>query len=122
MAKKVPIPKRELRISVAMIISIAAIIVPISILLLLEYWYIWLIVLVCLLVAVGFFAASKDFYQCPSCRKAFKISALQDFFAPHGITRNSNGQLFDWKLLKCHQCKKREKCYRTNNKELKQKR
>jgi hypothetical protein len=119
MAKKAPISKRELRISVAIIISIMAIIMLNSILLLPECWYIWLIVLVCFLVAVGYFAASKEFYQCPSCRKAFKISALQDFFAPHGITRDSNGQLFEWKLLKCPQCKKREKCYRTNNKELK---
>lgn len=67
-----------------------------------------------LLVAVGYFMASKDVYQCLSCKEVFKIIKLQDFFAPHGITKTSNGQLYEWKLLKCPGCSKREKCYRAS--------
>ena len=77
-----------------------------------RYWFVWPIILDCLLVAIGYFTVSKDLYQCPSCKKVFKITALQDFFALHGITKGSNGQVYEWKLLKWPGCNKREKCYR----------
>ena len=60
-----------------------------SLLLVTQYWFVWPAIIVCVLVAVGYFTASKDIYQCPSCKEAFKITKLQDFFALHGITKDS---------------------------------
>jgi hypothetical protein len=94
---------------IALIVGVIAVS---SLLLVTPFWFVWPVIFVSLLVAIGYFLASKDPYQCPSCKKAFKVTALQDFFAPHGITKSSNGQLYEWKLLKCPECKKREKCFR----------
>jgi len=112
MSKQAPISKRELKTSLLVIALIVGVLSLSSLLLLTQYWFVWPGIVVCLLVFVGYFAASKTTYQCPSCEKAFKITALQDFFAPHGITKSSNGQLLEWKLLKCPGCNRREKCYR----------
>jgi fatty-acid desaturase len=114
MSKQVPISKRELKTSLLLIASIVGLIALISLLLVTRYWFVWPAIIVCMLVVVGYFAASKNVYQCPSCKEAFKITKLQDFFAPHGITKSSNGQLYEWKLLKCLGCSKREKCYRAS--------
>jgi hypothetical protein len=113
MTKHATISKKELKTSVALIALIVVAVVLSSLLLITQYWFVWPAFLISLLVIVGYFTASKNYYQCPSCDQQFKITALQDFFAPHGIAKNSNGQLLEWKLLKCPQCNKREKCYRT---------
>jgi DNA-directed RNA polymerase subunit RPC12/RpoP len=68
-----------------------------------------------LLVAVGYFSASKYSYQCPNCKKEFKITSLQDFFAPHGISRGPNGELYERKLLKCPLYGKRDKSFRVES-------
>jgi fatty-acid desaturase len=107
-----PISKRELKTSLLFIALIVGVIAISSLLLVTQVWFVWPVILVCLLVAIGYFTASKDPYQCPSCKKAFKVTALQDFFALHGITKGSNGQVYEWKLLKCPECNRREKCYR----------
>ena len=112
MEKQAPISKKELKTSALLITLIVGIVTLSSLLLLTQYWFVWPAILVSMLIGVGYFSASNNFYQCPSCDKEFKITALQDFFAPHGITKNSTGQLFEWKLLKCPQCNTREKCYR----------
>jgi len=112
MSKRAPISKRELKSSLLLIVLIVGVIALSSLLLVTQYWFVWPALIVFVLVAVGYFAASKDIYQCPSCKEAFSITKLQDFFALHGITKSSNGQLFEWKLLKCPGCSKREKCYR----------
>jgi hypothetical protein len=112
MVEQTSISKRELKTSVALIALIVGVITLSSLLLFTQYWFVWPAILVSLLLVVGYFAASKNLYQCPSCNKAFKITAVQDFFAPHGIKKDSNGQLLEWKLLKCPQCGKRVKCYR----------
>jgi hypothetical protein len=112
MSKQAPISKRELKTSLPLIASIVGVFALSSLLLATQYWFVWPVIIACLLVTVGYFTASKDTYQCPSCEKTFKITAKQDFFAPHGITKNSNGQLFEWKLLKCPKCNKREKSFR----------
>ena len=113
MVKQAPISKRELKTSITLITLIVGVIALSSLLLITQYWFVWPAIIVCLLVAVGYFTASKNLYLCPSCSKAFTITALQDFFAPHGIAKASNGQLLEWKLLKCLNCKTRKKCYRT---------
>jgi fatty-acid desaturase len=112
MSKRAPISKQELKSSLLFIVLIVGVIALGSLLLDTQYWFVWPVIIVCVLVVVGYFTASKDIYQCPSCKEAFKISKLQDFFALHGITKTSNGQLHEWKLLKCPGCRKREKCYR----------
>jgi hypothetical protein len=111
-----PISKRELKTSLLFIALIVGVIALSSLLLVTQYWFVWPIILDCLLIAIGYFTASKDPYQCPSCKKVFKITILQDFFALHGITKGSNGQVYEWKLLKWPGCNKREKCYRAENK------
>jgi fatty-acid desaturase len=112
MSKRVQISKRELKSSLLLITSIVGVIALSSLLLVTQYWFVWPAIIACLLVAVGYFTASKDIYQCRSCKEAFKITKLQDFFALHGITKTSSGELHEWKLLKCPGCSKREKCYR----------
>jgi hypothetical protein len=112
MSKQAPISKRELKTSLLLIASIVGVIVLSSLLLATQYWFVFPVIIACLLITLGYFTASKDPYRCQFCEKAFKITALQDFFVPHGITKRSNGQLFEWKLLKCPECNKRQKCYR----------
>lgn len=113
MAKQAPIPKAEIKKSAILIALIVGIIALSSLLLLTQFWFVWPALIVGLLIVVGYFSASKNVYQCPSCDNEFKIKALQDFFAPHGLTKGSNGELFEWKQLKCPQCNAREKCYRS---------
>jgi hypothetical protein len=112
MLNQKPISRRELRTSLLFIALIVGVIAISSLLLVTPYWFVWPVILIGLLLAIGYFTGSKDPYQCPSCKKPFKVTALQDFFAPHGITKGSNGQLYEWKLLKCTECEKREKCLR----------
>jgi uncharacterized C2H2 Zn-finger protein len=112
MIEQAPIAKRELKTSIALIAFIVGVLTVSSFLLLTQYWFVWPALLVSMLIVIGYFAASKNLYQCPPCNNAFKITALQDFFAPHGITKSSDGKLLEWKLLKCPQCGKRIKCYR----------
>ena len=97
MTERAPISKRELKTSIAVITLLIAGIFVSSTLLATPYWFLWPIIAACLLIAVGYFCASKYSYKCPNCKKAFKITALQDFFAPHGISRGPNGELYEWK-------------------------
>ena len=112
MAKRAAISKQELKQSIAYIAIIVGIIAVSSLLLTTQFWFFWPIIVGASLVTIGIFFGSKAFYQCPCCSKLFKISALQDFFAPHGVSRGENGEINEWKLLKCPACCKREKCYR----------
>ena len=116
MAKRMAISKHELKQSIAYIAIIVGVIAVSSLLLTTQYWLFWPIIIGAIFVMIALFLGSKSFYQCPCCNKSFKITAIQDFFAPHGITRGENGELNEWKLLKCSGCGKREKCYRTDAK------
>jgi hypothetical protein len=116
MAESTPVSKRELQQSILFIALVVAVIVLSALLLVTSYWFVWPIIVAGVLVGVGYFSASKHPYQCPSCSEPFTISALQDFFAPHGITKGPNGEVYEWKLLKCPNCSKRAKCYRTGQK------
>jgi hypothetical protein len=115
MADLAPINNKELKTSGAVLALLVLSIIASSMLLVTPFWFLWPIITVCLLIAVGYFSASKYCYGCPSCKKDFKIAALQDFFAPHGISRGPNGELYEWKLLKCPSCGKREKFFRVKS-------
>ncbi len=114
MTKPATISKREIKQSAAYIAIIVGIIAVSSLLQTTKYWFLWPIIVGATLVVIAFFFVSKSFYQCPCGDKPFKISALQDFFAPHGITRGEHGEINEWKLLKCPGCGKRQKCYRVD--------
>jgi len=115
MSQPVPVPKSEIKVSLALIAVLVIVVAVSSLLMLTPYWYLWPVILGVVLVLVAYFSASKHLYRCPNCGEEFRISALQDFFAPHGISRNPDGELLEWKLLKCPSCSKREKCYRVKN-------
>ena len=69
-----------------------------SILLLPDYWYLWLLMVAAgtsLLVA---WHAKNFVYVCPKCGEVFEVSALKDFLGPNSITK---------KYLKCPKCRKR---------------
>ena len=112
MTDRAPLSKRELKTSVAVIALLVLSIIASSILLATSYWFLWPVIAVCPLIAVGYFSSSKYSYRCSSCKKELKITVLQDFFAPHGINRGPSGELYEWKLLKCPSCSKRVKCFR----------
>jgi fatty-acid desaturase len=112
MTKPAAIPKKELKQSILVIALLVGVLVVSTLLLVTPYWFVWPAIVVCLLVGIGYFSASKHPYQCPSCNRQFRITALQDFFAFHGISKGSNGEVYEWKRLKCPQCRRREKCYR----------
>ena len=112
MAKPAPVSKKEIKQSGLIIALLIGAIVISTPLLFTSYWFVWPVIVVCLLLGVGYFSVSKHPYKCSSSHQPFTISALQDFFAPHGISKGSNGEVYEWKLLKCPQCHRREKCYR----------
>jgi membrane protein YdbS with pleckstrin-like domain len=76
MSKQAPITKRELKTSFLLIVLIVGVIALSSLLLVTQYWFVWPVLIVCILVAVGYFTASKNVYQCSSCKEAFKITKL----------------------------------------------
>jgi len=72
--------------------------------LLVQYWYIWLlIVLVGMLLLVNWHK-QKTAYQCPNCGYIYELSFLQDFAAPHGFDVNGA-----WLYLRCPNCGKRSR-------------
>jgi hypothetical protein len=106
-----PVTRRELHRSLAGIAIIVLVLVTSSLLLFTELWFIWPIILMVILLAIGALTVSKKPWQCPSCGTVFKITALQDLFAPHGMSRGSKGELLEWKILKCPACGKRSTCH-----------
>ena len=72
--------------------------------LLVQYWYIWLlIVLVGMLLLVNWHK-QKTAYQCPNCGHIYELSFLQDFAAPHGFDADGG-----WLYLRCPNCGKRSR-------------
>ena len=106
-----PITRKEWHISLVWISVILMVLLVSSLLLFTTFWFIWPLIVVVILVAVGSLTGSKKSWQCPSCGAIYKITALQDFLAPHGISKGSQGELLEWKSLKCTSCSKRSKCF-----------
>ena len=69
-----------------------------SVLLLPDYWYFWLLIVVAGMALLVAWHAENFAYICPKCGAVFEISALKDFLGPNSITK---------KYLKCPKCKKR---------------
>ena len=112
MVKPAPVSKKEIKWSILVITLFIGAIVISTPILLTSYWFVWPIIVVCLLVGLGYFSASKHPYQCSLNHEPFTITVLQDFFAPHGVSKDPNGEVYEWKMLKCPGCKKRQKCFR----------
>jgi len=73
-------------------------------LLLPDFWYIWLILLIVGMVLLVNWHKAETAYRCPNCEHEYTISFLTDLAAPHGFDRKGA-----WLLLKCPSCKERHK-------------
>jgi len=67
------------------------------------------VIIIILLILIGLIAlvlwhSKKTIYQCPKCKKKFKISFFTDLLNPHWITISGG-----YKYLKCPNCKIRVK-------------
>jgi DNA-directed RNA polymerase subunit RPC12/RpoP len=73
--------------------------------LLASYWYLWLALVAGGLIILVAWHAKSTAYHCPVCGSEFEISALTDFFSPHGLTKDGGV----WTYLKCPVCSNRSK-------------
>ena len=73
--------------------------------LLVTYWYLWTAIVAGGLTILILWHAKSTAYHCPVCGSEFEISALTDFFSPHGVIKNGGG----WTYLKCPVCSHRTK-------------
>jgi len=69
-----------------------------SILLLPDYWYLWLLEIIAGTLLLVIWHTKNFAYLCPKCGEVFEVSALENFLGPNGINR---------KYLKCPRCRKR---------------
>ena len=69
-----------------------------SVLMLPDYWYFWLLIVVAGMALLVAWHAENFAYICPKYGAVFEISGLKDFLGPNSITK---------KYLKCPKCKKR---------------
>lgn len=69
-----------------------------SILLLPDYWYLWLLEIITGILLLVIWHTKNFAYLCPKCGMVFEVSALENFLGPNGINR---------KYLKCPKCGKR---------------
>lgn len=90
--------------SIAYLLVYVAIISVSAYFLLLEYWYIWGVILIVGLVLLVSWHKGKTVYSCPNCEHVYEISFLTDLLAPHGIDREGA-----WLLLRCPNCSERRK-------------
>jgi hypothetical protein len=104
------ITKSEMRRSLGFILLLVIVLGVSTLLFWTPVWYLWFPIVIIILGIIAYTAASKSHYLCPVCHEQFTITALQDFFAPHGITK-IDGKWVEWKLLKCPKCLTRSKCY-----------
>ena len=72
--------------------------------LLIEYWYLWLVIVVGGLVLIVNWHTQSYAYRCRNCGTEFEISFLANLVAPHGIDKEGG-----WSWVKCPQCKNRHK-------------
>ena len=69
-----------------------------------RFWVIWLVLVVGGMVILVSWHKKQTAYQCPDCDHVYTISFFTDLISPHGIDRNGA-----WLLLRCPNCKQRNK-------------
>jgi uncharacterized C2H2 Zn-finger protein len=104
MPRTTPPTRKDYLRSIALILLYLAVISVSAFFLLVEYWYVWLVVVLAGLALLVNWHRSSTAYACPSCGHVFTISFLTDLFAPHGIDREGA-----WLLLRCPSCRQRQK-------------
>jgi hypothetical protein len=72
--------------------------------LLIEYWYLWLMIVSGGLILMVNWHTRSYAYRCRNCGSEFEISFLTNLVAPHGIDKDGG-----WSWLKCSQCNSRHK-------------
>jgi len=96
--------KRDIIRSVVYISIYVCVIGVTAFFLLLDYWYIWLALVLAGMLMLVNWHKQKTAYRCPNCDHIYEISFLTDLLAPHGLTREG-----PWLLLRCPNCRKRSK-------------
>ncbi len=81
-----------------------AVVVVGAYLLLPAYWYVWAVLVAVGLLLLVTWHARTFAYHCPNCGGEFEVSALVDFVSPQGVSRDSEGRVIGWKLLRCPSC------------------
>jgi len=90
--------------SIVYILIYVVIISGSAFLLLVEYWYVWAVIVLAGMALLVNWHKSRTVYSCPNCEHVFTISFLTDLVAPHGLDRDGA-----WLLLCCPSCRQRHK-------------
>lgn len=69
-----------------------------SVLLLPDYWYLWLLVVITGTLMLVIWHTKNFAYRCPKCGEIFEISTMENLLGPNGLNK---------KYLKCPKCGKR---------------
>jgi len=96
--------KRDIIRSVVYILIYVIVIGVSAFFLLLDYWYIWLALVLAGMLMLVNWHKQKTAYRCPNCDHIYEISFLTDLLAPHGLTREGG-----WLLLRCPSCRVRSR-------------
>ena len=72
--------------------------------LLIELWYLWLLIVVAGMLLMVNWHKKKTAYRCPNCEHVYEVSFLTDLVSPHGIDRDGA-----WLYLRCPNCRQRKK-------------
>ncbi len=104
MSKYVETTKKDWTKTILFISIFVAVIVIGAILLVPEYIYVWLVLVIFGVAIIVKWHASNFAYRCPRCGNEFEISFWKDFLSPHGPSKNGG-----WKYLKCPKCQNKSR-------------
>lgn len=94
--------KRDWVVTIALIIILMTGLSVGVILLLPDFWYLFIVVAAGSLVLLVRWHNRNFAFRCRNCGHEFGISAMRNFFSPHGIDESGG-----WKYLKCPHCQRR---------------
>ena len=102
-------PTREETIRAVKFVGLfVAVIAAWAFLLLPDYWYTWVLMIIAGIYLLVEWDTQTSGYRCPNCGKVFEISFLRNLVSPHGISgAGLTGTGGGWKYLKCPGCGKR---------------